>query len=141
MVPELGEHRGRFRPANFADGRRRPCLHAVGKRINRFYVVDKDVRHPEPGRARGIVVKVHTALLARERFGGGVGVKRKMKIVVSLIGQANRARRAGLRVISNRVHAACVQIRLLLIGQPVHPELFVSFHDVGIKLLCGGTEE
>ena len=54
------------------------------------------------------ILDADAALLARERFGRGVGVEREMKIVVSLIGQANRARRAGLRVISNRVHAACV---------------------------------
>ena len=46
----------------------------------------------------------------------GIGVKREMKVVVALIRQANRARGAGGRVVSDGVDAACVQIRLHPVG-------------------------
>ena len=116
MVAEFCQHGRRFRPSDLADGGGGARLHALGQRIDGLDIVNKDVCHAKPGCACRIIVEVYTALLSGKRLWQGIGVKREMKVVVALIRQANRARGAGGRVVSDGVDAACVQIRFHPVG-------------------------
>ena len=139
MIPDLCQHGRAPRPADLADDRARPGLHAVRQRIDGLHVVHKDIRHAQPGLARRIIVEIDAAQLPGQRLRRGVRVQRQMEILPGRVGIADGLRGAAVRVVARDGDAAGVQIRHHFVRQRVHPVALVAGRDVGIEILCGRT--